>query len=142
MKCIHALMLSCAVLSLPVRAVTLINSDEAKYPSTSVMPATRGIFRGPGIKLASPDTSVAVPSTFNLRVVFEPRGDARIDPAATRMVYLKATPVDLLPRVKASETGITLEGAEVPPGEHFIQISVQDSEGRVTNSVLHLNVVK
>lgn len=142
MKHIHVLMLSCALLSLPVRAVTLINSDEAKSPSATFIPATRGIFRGPGIKLASPDTSAAVPSTFNLRVLFEPRGDTRIDPAATKMVYLKATPVDLLPRVKSSASGIILEGAEVPPGEHFIQISVQDSEGRVTNSVLHLNVVK
>jgi hypothetical protein len=142
MKYHHALMLSCTLFSLPGWAVTLINSDEAKAPPAAYVPATRGIFRGPGVKVSSPDTSMAVPRTFDLRVVFEPRGESRIDPAATRMVYLKATPVDLLPRVKASASGLTLEGAEVPPGEHFIQISVQDSEGRVTNSLLHLNVVK
>ena len=52
--------------------------------------------------------------------------------------------MDLLPRVKAglSAGGIELAGAEVPPGEHQIRVTVQDSEGRQSSTVLQLNVVK
>lgn len=47
-------------------------------------------------------------------------------------------------RVKAglSAGGIELAGAEVPPGEHQIRVTVQDSEGRQSSTVLQLNVVK
>lgn len=137
-------LLLAAFLSAPAWSFTLIKNDEAKLPSASGVLATRGISRGPGIKVVAPDLAVGVSSPFNLKIVFEPRGGSKIDQAATRITYLKATPVDLLPRVKAglSEQGLTLEGAETPPGEHAIQITVQDSEGRVTNSVIQLNVIK
>lgn len=139
-----AMLVSAAVLASPAWAVTLIKNDEAKQPPASGVLATRGISRGPGVKLVSPEPAATITSPFNLKVVFEPRGGAKIDPAATKVTYLRATPVDLLPRVKPglSEQGIALDSAEVPPGEHAIQISVQDSEGRVTNTVIQLNVVK
>lgn len=137
------LMLS-ALLATPTWAVTLIKSDEAKLPAGPGVLATRGIARGPGIKMVSPEPAAAITSPFNLKVIFEPRGGSTIDPASAKVTYLKATPVDLLPRLKPglSDKGITLDGAEVPPGEHDIQISIQDSEGRVTNTVIRLNVVK
>jgi hypothetical protein len=77
-------------------------------------------------------------------VSFEPRGGAKIDLASVKVTYLKANSVDLLPRVKPglTEGGITLAGAQVPPGEHQIQISLQDSEGRQSNAILLLNVAK
>lgn len=133
-----------AFLNTPAWSFTLIKNDEAKLPAASGVLATRGISRGPGVKVVTPDLAGGISSPFNLKIVFEPRGGSKIDPAATRVTYLKATPVDLLPRVKAglSEQGLALEGAETPPGEHAIQISVQDSEGRVTNTVIQLNVVK
>ena len=126
-------------------AVTLIKDDEARQPAAAGSLATRGITRGPGVKLLSPDPAAGgVKSPFNFKVAFEPRGGAKIDPATVSVTYLKATPVDLLPRVKPGLTpgGIDLAGAEVPPGEHQIKITVQDSEGRQTSTVLQLNVVK
>lgn len=144
MKVFYAVLFSTALLSTPTWAFTLIKSDEAKLPAASGVLATRGISRGPGVKLVAPEAGGTVRSPFSLKVVFEPRGGAKIDPAATKVTYLKATPVDLLPRVKPglSEQGISLDGAEVPPGEHAIQFSVQDSEGRVTNTVIQFNVAK
>lgn len=144
MSRLPACLLVACFLSAPAWSFTLIKNDEAKLPSASGVLATRGISRGPGVKVVTPDPAAAISSPFNLKIAFEPRGGARIDPAATRVTYLKATPVDLLPRVKSglSEQGLVLEGAETPPGEHAIQISVQDSEGRVTNTVIQLNVVK
>lgn len=137
-------LLAAALASPAAFSVTLIKADEAKLPAASGVLATRGISRGPGVKLLSPEPAATVASPFSLKIAFEPRGGAKIDPAATRITYLKATPIDLLPRVRPglSEQGIVMENAEVPPGEHAIQISVQDSEGRVTNTVIQLNVAK
>lgn len=144
MKRMHLFFLAATLVSAPGWAFTLIKNDEAKQPPAGGVLATRGISRGPGVKVVSPDPSASVTSPFNLKVVFEPRGGAKIDTSAVKVTYLRATPVDLLPRVKAglTEQGLALEGAETPPGEHQIQISVQDSEGRVTNTVVQLNVVK
>lgn len=133
------------LLSDPAGAVTLIKDEEARLPAPAGGLVTRGITRGPGVKMLSPDPAAgAVKSPFNLKVSFEPRGGARIDPATVSVTYLKATPVDLLPRVKSglSAGGIDLAGAEVPPGEHQIRVTVQDSEGRQSSTVLQLNVVK
>ncbi|TLS17647.1 MAG: hypothetical protein FDZ72_13210 [Betaproteobacteria bacterium] len=133
------------LLSGPAAAVTLIKDEEARLPAAAGALVTRGITRGPGVKMLSPDPAAGpVKSPFNLKVSFEPRGGARIDPASVSVTYLKATPVDLLPRVKTglSAGGIELPGAEVPPGEHQIRVTVQDSEGRQSSTVLQLNVVK
>ena len=57
---------------------------------------------------------------------------------------MKSPPVDLTPRLKKSisASGIDLNKAEVPPGTHTIRVSVKDSEGRETNSVMNLVVAK
>lgn len=127
-------------------AFKLIKDDEAKLPPAATGALmTRGITRGPGIKVVSPDLSGGpVKSPLTLKVAFEPRGGAKIDPASVKVSYLKSTPVDLLDRVKPglSESGIDLANAEIPPGEHAIQVSIQDSEGRKSSSVINLSVVK
>lgn len=142
--CVKMVLLSAALASLPAWSVTLIKNEEAKLPAASGGLSTRGISRGPAIKVLSPAAGSEVRSPFDLKVAFEPRGGAKIDPDAVKVVYLKAQPVDLLPRVRGglTEQGLVLAGAETPPGEHVIQISVQDSEGRVGNALIQLNVVK
>ncbi|UCV11296.1 hypothetical protein KI614_14275 [Dechloromonas denitrificans] len=131
------------LLAFSADAVTLIKADEAKLPAGAGVLATRGITRGPAIKILTPDLT-NLTSPFDLKVAFEARGGAKIDAAATKVIYLKAKPVDLLARVKPglSEAGLDLPGAETPPGEHQIQIIVQDSEGRSSQVVMTLNVVK
>lgn len=144
MKSLFALTLCGLLVSSPAWSVTLIKSEEAKLPPASGTLATRGISRGPGIKILAPQPGAELSSPFELKVAFEPRGGAQIDPASVKVIYLKAQPVDLSQRVKAgvSAQGIVLSGAETPPGEHQIQISVQDSEGRIGNAVVQLNVAK
>jgi hypothetical protein len=141
---IFAAGLALGLMSLSAQAVTLIKEEEARLPAPAGSLTTRGITRGPGVKLLSPDPAATVKSPFNLKVSFEPRGGAKIDLNSVSVTYLKATPVDLLPRLKPAlnESGIDLSGAEVPPGEHQIRVTVQDSEGRQTSTVLQLNVVK
>lgn len=125
-------------------AVSLIKDAEAKLPAAAGGLATRGITRGPGIKQLSPDPSQDIKSPFNLKVAFEPRGGARIDLSTVKVTYLKSPSVELLDRIKPglTETGIDLSGAEVPPGDHQIRVSVTDSEGRQSSSVVEIKVVK
>jgi len=138
--------ISAALLGLSASALAapLIKAAEAKLPDASGGLATRGITRGPGIKQVSPDPAQEIKSPFNFKVAFEPRGGAKIDLSTVKVTYLKSPSVELLDRVKPglTETGIDLAGAEVPPGDHQIRVTVQDSEGRQSSSVLELKVVK
>jgi hypothetical protein len=133
------------LLSLNVSAIELISSKEAQLPAASGALNTRGIARGPGIKIVSPDpTAAEIKSPFDLKVQFESRGGKKIDPSAVKLTYMKATAVDLTPRLSGaiSEGGIDFSKAEVPPGEHAVKITVKDVDGRETNTIMSLIVTK
>jgi len=125
-------------------AASLISAKEAALPPAAGALATRGISRGPAIKLASPEADTPVAAPFDFKVNFEPRGDAKIDPSSVKVVYMKSPFVDLTPRLKSaiSANGIDFAKADVPPGTHTIRVTVKDTEGRETNSVLNLVVNK
>ena len=122
----------------------LISAKEAALPPAAGALATRGISRGPAIKLASPEADTPVAAPFDFKVSFEPRGDAKIDPSSVKVVYMKSPFVDLTPRLKSaiSANGIDFVKADVPPGTHTIRVTVKDTDGRETNSVLNLVVNK
>lgn len=125
-------------------AAPLITAKEAAMPPAAGTLATRGISRGPAIKLASPEADTPVAAPFDFKVNFEARGDAKIDPSSVKVVYMKSPFVDLTPRLKSaiSANGIDFAKADVPPGTHTIRVTVKDSEGRETNSVMNLVVNK
>jgi hypothetical protein len=140
-----ALGFSFALASTSAMAAPLITPKEAQMPAASGELKTRGIARGPGIKVISPDvTAPEIKGPFDLKVVFESRGGNKIDPSAVKVTYLKATAVDLTPRLKAgiTESGIDFAKAEVPPGEHAVKITVKDVDGRESNTVMNLVVAK
>jgi hypothetical protein len=136
--------LFCSLFSASIFAAQLISPKEAALPAAANAPATRGISRGPTVKLGSPEADTPVISPFDFRVLFEARGDAKIDPTSVKVIYLKSPFVDLTPRLKnaISASGIDFSKAEVPPGTHLIRVSVKDSDGRETSSVLTLVVAK
>ena len=130
--------------SATIFAAPLISAKEAALPAASGTLATRGISRGPAVKLNSPEADTPVMSPFDFKVAFEARGDAKIDPASVNVIYMKSPFVDLTPRLKGaiSANGIDFTKADVPPGTHTIRVSVKDTDGRETNSVLTLVVNK
>ncbi|WP_215292617.1 hypothetical protein [Polynucleobacter sp. MG-5-Ahmo-C2] len=145
MKLSHVLLAAALVASAQLGlAASLISAKEAALPPAAGTLATRGISRGPAIKLASPEADTPVMAPFDFRVSFEPRGDAKIDPGSVKVVYMKSPFVDLTPRLKSaiSANGIDFAKADVPPGTHTIRVTVKDTEGRETNSVLNLVVSK
>ncbi len=125
-----------------VYAAPLISGKEASLPAAGGQ--TRGISRGPTIKVNSPTPDVATSSPFDFRIVFVPRGDSKIDVDSVKVVYMKSPFVNLTPRLREaiSDKGIDLSKAEVPPGSHTIRVTVADNEGRETNSVFTLVVTK
>jgi hypothetical protein len=126
-----------------VYAAPLITAKEAALPPATKV-VTRGISRGPSIKFITPTAGSTVSSPFDLRIIFEPRGDSKVDVNSVKVTYLKFPYVDLTPRLKTAITasGINFQNAEVPGGEHAVKISVQDSEGRETNTEFNLIVAK
>jgi len=127
-----------------VFAAPLITSKEAALPAASGALATRGISRGPAVKLNSPEVDTPISSPFDFKVLFEARGEGKIDPNSVKVVYMKSPFVDLTPRLKSAitPTGINFSKAEVPPGTHTIRITVKDMDGRETNQVVTIVVNK
>jgi len=127
-----------------VSAAPLISAKEAALPPAAGTLATRGISRGPAVKLESPEADTPVVAPFDFKVNFEARGDAKIDPSTVKVVYMKSPFVDLTPRLKnaISANGIDFAKADVPPGTHTLRITVKDGDGRETNSVVNLVVNK
>ncbi len=132
------------ILTNQVVAAPLITAKEAALPAASGTLATRGISRGPAVKLSSPEVDVPVNSPFDFKVIFEARGEGKIDPNSVKVVYMKSPFVDLTPRLKSAITpnGINFLKAEVPPGTHTIRVTVKDLDGRETNQVLTIVVNK
>lgn len=116
------------------QVLQLITEDEARLPPAQdeKEEVTRAITRGPGINLASAETVER--DGFPLRITFEPHGGVAIDPQSVRILYLKKTPVDLTERLKGQITpeGVAVPAATAPPGEHPLQVTVRDSNGRQT----------
>ena len=119
----------------------LITPEEAQLPTPKDVFASRGITRGPRIDLAGTDTS-RVRSPLPLHLKFRGFGGATINLQSLRVTYLKSPNVDLTPRVKpfVKPTGIEIQDAEVPPGEHLVRVEIQDSEGRHTMTTFLLSV--
>ena len=121
------------------QTVQLITADEAKLPAAGAKPPSRAITRGPGVKLASPES---VSGQFPFKVTFEPRGESTIDTASIKVEYLKGSGVDLTERLKAGikPGGIEIPAAAAPAGEHPIRVTVRDSEGRMGSAEFKLTV--
>ena len=126
------------------QAALLISQKEAALPAAESVLPTRGISRGPSIKMANPGNDISVSSPFDFRVTFEPRGDSKVEVDSIKVVYMKSPFVDLTPRLKngITSSGILFPSAEAPPGIHAIRITVKDSEGREASLVQTLLVNK
>lgn len=127
-----------------VYAAELITLKESKLPDASGGFATRGISRGPGIKVLSPEPGMATAAPFEFKLEFTPRSGAPIDPSSVKVLYMKSPMVDLTPRVKSVITseGLDFKDAKVPPGDHQMKIIVLDTEGREGTALINLTVVK
>lgn len=119
--------------------VVLITPEEAQLPTPKDVFASRAITRGPRIDLI--DTG-QLRSPLPLKLKFRGFGGATIDTHSLRITYMKSPNIDLTPRVKPflKPTGIEIQEAEIPPGEHLVRVEIQDSEGRLTTTTFLLSI--
>jgi hypothetical protein len=129
-------------LNLVAHSAPLIFANEAALPDGSVSVHTRGIVRGPGVDVISPDLNTSLKGPFNLKVDFKEHGGNLIDKNSIKVVYVKSPLIDLTSRFQngISTKGLLFLGAEVPPGDHIIRISLKDIEGRETSKLITLKV--
>ena len=145
MKMFYAASLTAFILTVaPIEAragVVLITPDEAQLPTPKGILAPRAITRGPRVELSDSDHG-ELHSPLRLQLKFRGFGGATIKLDSLHVTYLKQPNVDLTPRLKpyARSTGIEIPDAEVPPGQHFVRIEIQDSDGRNTATTFLLNV--
>lgn len=121
----------------------IITEDEGKLPPPKQMPvpSDRGITRGPKIELDADDKAV-LRAPVHLKLKFKTFGGSAIDLSALQATYIKEPVVDLTARLKpfTQQTGIDIPDAELPPGEHYIQIGIKDSDGRAVTKIFKLKI--
>ncbi len=125
------------------RAEVLITANEAAQPpSSNVSMNMRGITRGPSVDQLSPSPTAAVHSPLELKLKFTAHNNAKVDPAAVKVIYEKQTPIDLTDRLRKymSSDGIDMPDAEVPPGTHLLRVELKDSLGRTSVGEVKLRV--
>ena len=129
-----------AATAVHAQSIQLVSDEEARRPSAPEEPGKRAISRGPGVKLASPESVSA--GAFQFKVTFEPRGGSKVDPASVKVEYLKTPLVDITERVKPSvkPEGIDLSAVALPVGEHPFRVTVRDDEGRLGTATFNLKV--
>ena len=124
-------------------AVPLISDEEAAMPDDPTK--MRGISRGPKILLINPAaTAGLIRSPFNLRIRFESHGGTQIDTDSIVITYRKRPAIDLTQRMKPfiQPTGVSLDSAEIPPGEHHIRVDVKDTDGQSSSAEFTIKVSK
>jgi hypothetical protein len=137
---------ACSVLLLVgahARAEVLITANEAAQPASSdVVRNVRGITLGPSVDQIAPRPMVAVHSPLELKIKFTAHNNAKIDPAAVKVMYEKYTPIELTDRLRKymSSDGIDMPDAEVPPGTHLLRVELKDDLGRTSVSEVKLLV--
>lgn len=98
----------------------------------------------PGIKVLSPSTTTAtVAAPLRIEVAFTPTPGTRIVPSTFRVLYglLK---IDLTERLRkhatVTETGVVVDRAVVPEGQHRLILQVADDQGNTAEQELRIRV--
>ena len=99
----------------------------------------------PSISVVAPRSTVeAVHAPLRIELAFSANRGARIVPESFRVLYgmLK---IDLTPKLREfariSESGVIVEQAQVPEGQHRLFVQIGDDRGNVAEAELRLNVV-
>ncbi|MCA3241644.1 MAG: hypothetical protein ING89_10130 [Rubrivivax sp.] len=129
----------------------LITSGEAQQAAQAerTMPQpvrTRNLPKpdAPGITVLSPSApGKPVTAPLRIEVSFQPAAGAKIVPSSFRVLYglLK---IDLTDRLRqhatVTETGVVVDGAKVPDGQHRMFLQVADDKGNTTEQELRFRV--
>jgi len=122
----------------------IVTPDEASQPATRQLVPSASDPEGPKIEVRVPGEVKEVTMPVKIDVAFEPRDGAKIDFKTLKITYLKMFNIDITDRMKPylTPTGIFSDNAKLPPGDHSIEISLQDDSGRRTVERFNFKVLK
>lgn len=134
-------------------AFELITAAEAKgaaqaEAAAAPKPRTRSLLLpkgpAPAIRVVTPDAPGAtVPAPLRIELAFSPLPGTRIVPSSFRVLY-GVLKIDLTERLRAhatiTETGVLVEQAQVPEGQHRLLVQVADDQGNVAEQELRFRV--
>jgi hypothetical protein len=125
----------------------LITAEEAKLPAFQGHPPLkmRGMVLGPRIVVLAPQAkgeNFVSQRPVKLHVRFDTIDGAAVDMRTLKVTYLRLFGIDITDRVKPYVNGdrIDIENAEIPAGEHAIELQIKDVQGRTSDQVLKLVV--
>ncbi len=107
--------------------------------------ATRSISLAPEVVLLAPKPDGAVKTPFPIRIQFVPAPGTEIDPASFKVLYgfLGLDITDrVLSKVQPSSSGITVDQAAIPAGQHSLRLQIWDKQGRKGETSVKLVVEK
>ena len=99
----------------------------------------------PAIRVVTPNapSSSTVPAPVRIEVSFKPAPGTRIVPSTFRVLY-GLMKIDLTDRLKkhttVTETGVVVDQAQVPAGQHRLILQVADDQGNTAEQELRLRV--
>ncbi len=121
-------------------ARALADAPEQIVPRVVVPPRADA----PAIRVVSPNASGSgVVAPVRIELAFKPAPGARIVPSSFRVLYglLK---IDLTDRLKkhatVNESGVVVEQAQIPDGQHRLLLQVADDQGNTAEQELRLRV--
>lgn len=98
----------------------------------------------PAIRVVTPNApGTPVPAPLRIELQFSPAPGARIVPASFRILY-GVLKIDLTERLRKhatiSETGVVVDQAQVPDGQHRLIVTVADDQGNTAEQELRFRV--
>ena len=99
---------------------------------------------GPQIKVVEPPPEGEYKAPIRLVINFIPREGTQVDLKTFRLEYLKLFSIDITGRVAGylAPSGIKVEKADLPPGEHKLRLTLKDTEGGITQQVYSVKIAK
>lgn len=122
----------------------LVSPQEASQPKARALVAAKSDPGGPRVVVRSPGAVKEVRPPVNIDVGFEPQAGSGIDLSSLKVTYLAIFDVDITDRLAPylTPSGIRAEGADLPPGDHTIEIAVKDGAGRKSVERLNFKVLE
>lgn len=137
---------STTTLAGPIALVTLDEVRAEAQARIEEPPRTRSLPTpgAPNIQVLQPEISVApLQNPIRIELQFSSASDADIDPASFR-AYYGFLRIDITERivksVRVAKSGLKVENAEIPPGNHRLFLRIADSKKRVTETVVRFAV--
>ncbi|TAN59353.1 MAG: hypothetical protein EPN20_15225 [Magnetospirillum sp.] len=124
----------------------LVTPEEAshKAPATRTILAGKSDPGGPRLVIRSPGDIKEIRSPVTIDVAFTPQDGTTVDLSSLKVTYIAFVDIDITRRLAPylGISGIHADAAELPPGEHDIEISIRDNKGRRSAERLSFKVIE